>query len=109
MGSQDSIPSRIKPIAIMQTNMGKTPFSRNICQRERLCPNSAFDVFSLFSALPFKTMLIATIKIIPTTILKTVDVKKTALNDIKEIQIGAYRYKTIVETCAVCGHIFFVA
>lgn len=40
VGSQDSIPSRIKPITIMQTNIGKTPERQNTCQTEP-CTSSA--------------------------------------------------------------------
>ena len=88
VGNQDSIPSRIKPITIMQTKIGKTPELLKICQMESPC--ICFFVFSTsvsFSGLA-KTRLISVRKIAPATIQKIVDVKNTAFQDINAIQIG---------------------
>lgn len=101
VGSQDSIPSRIKPMAIMQTKMGKIPVCTKVCHT-LLSDFTASLSTGAAGALSFfpKTRLIATRKKTPTTKEKTVEVKNTALYDIKDMQIGAYMYKTMVETCA---------
>ena len=102
VGSQLSMPSRIKPIATMQTKIGSTPLLIKICQRVDFF--STFSILatpvSIFSAFLGKARHIANMKIAPTTIQNIVEVKNTALQDIKEIQRGAYKYKTIVEICA---------
>ena len=105
VGSQLSIPSRIKPMAIMQTNIGKTPFLIKIWKIDVLL-SSAFssgfsdftEAISLISAFFGKTKLMDKIKIKPATIQKTVEVKNTNFHDIIEMQSGAYKYKTIVDT-----------
>ena len=108
VGSQLSIPSRIKPMAIIQTKIGKTPFLMKISITDdfSLEVTSALDVSCFGEAVKSnsdflgRTRLIAKMKITPATIQNTVEVKNTSFHDIIEMQSGAYKYKTIVETWA---------